>query len=273
MQICLKDILPPILINPLRKIRYVLDYLRPKSMKEQVNEKHVKYIVKPYISPILNSFSQFNEDLLIDLIFLSKDVGFYVDVGANDPIFQSNTKRFYDRGWCGINIEPSKEQLDKFETTRFRDINLNIGIGLNKGNMVFYKLEGDSTLSSFNKNVANFMATKFGLSIIETTVNVLRLIDIYENYLVDKHVDFITIDTEGSDLDVLKSNDWTRFRPSIIMVEVDGQYTDIVDYLSSANYLLIFNNYHNGIFIDLKSSLANLNNIVNDCSASLENTI
>lgn len=244
-KLCLCDFVPPVLVGHLKKIRLFLKLSSNKSEDAPVH---------PFVSPALGSYSQFNEDLLIDLFLASKGKGFYLDIGANDPSFNSNTKRFSDKGWSGINIEPEVDSFDKFCVSRTRDINLNIGVGPVKGTLTFYKVVGDSTLSSFNIKIAKKMAMKFGLTIEEIVVDVLRLVDVFENYVQDNQVDFLSVDTEGIDLEVLQSNDWNRFRPTLVMVEIDNQYHEIVGYMSRCNYMLLYNNYHNGIFVDKTTS-------------------
>lgn len=259
MQIQIRDFIPPILIGLINKIRRLI--LFPAANEDMLNTKQY---VKPYICPSLESFSQFNEDLLIDLLFLSKGNGFYVDVGANDPVINNNTKRFYDKGWHGINIEPCIEEHEKLKSARLRDTNLNIGIGPVRDMMTFYKVQGDSTLSSFNKTTAIQMAKCYGLQVLEKEVPILRLVDIHDDYLKGNHVDFMSVDAEGFDLDALKSNDWRIFRPTLVLVEVDSQYNEIVEYMSFCNYLLIYNNNHNGIFLAKDTTESNLKAIVRD---------
>jgi FkbM family methyltransferase len=252
-ELCLRDFIPPILLRAVKKIRSRINGLQDNGEDRPL---------QPFISPAFRSFSQFNEDLLIDLLFGSKNNGFYLDIGANDPSFNNNMKRFYDKGWSGINIEPGIDSIKKFCESRIRDINLNIGVGPVKGSLTFYQVIGDSTLSSFNDKIAKKMAAKFGLTIDEIAIDVLRLIDVYEQYVKDKQVDFMSVDTEGLDLEVLQSNDWDRFRPTLIMVEIDNQYHQIVEYLSHCNYVLVYNNYHNGIFIDKATSEKYLKDLV-----------
>lgn len=238
---CLRDFVPPILVVAFKKVR---SFLKLNS------NRNAEVPVEPFVSPALGSFSQFNEDLLIDLLLGLRNKGLYLDIGANDPSFNSNTKRFYDKGWSGINIEPSVNSFRKFCLSRTRDINLNIGVGPVKGKLPFYQVVGDSTLSSFNREIASKMAAKFGLTIEEAAIDVLRLVDVFEHYIKDNKVDFMSVDAEGLDLAILQSNDWERFRPLLVIVEIDNQYQDIVEYMNRCNYLLIFNNYHNGIFLD-----------------------
>jgi len=239
--ILLRDFIPPIMLPCLRKIKSHINHISPNSSD---------LTIKSFVSPVLGSYSQFNEDLIIDLLFALKENGYYLDIGANDPSFVSNTKRFYDRGWSGINIEPGKESFEKLCSNRSRDINLNVGLGPAKSTSTFYQVIGDSRLSSFDKKIAYRMATRLRLPVSEIQIEVLRLVDVFEYYIKDKHVDFMSVDAEGLDLEILQSNDWERFRPTLIIVEIDNQYHRIVEFMNSCKYMLIYNNAHNGIFID-----------------------
>jgi FkbM family methyltransferase len=236
----LRAFIPPVLVEPIERIGSFLKRI-PYETKPSI---------QPFVSPVLGSHSQFNEDLLIDLLMISKKNGFYLDIGANDPSFNNNMKRFYDKGWSGINIEPGVDSIKKFSENRPLDINLNIGVGPFKGTLTFYQVVGDSTLSSFNKNIAKKMASKFGLAIEEIEIDVLRLTDVFEEYVKGRQVDFMSVDAEGLDLEILESNNWKKFRPTLVMIEIDNQYREIIEYMDHKNYRLIFNNYHNGIFID-----------------------
>ena len=93
------------------------------------------------------------------LFYLFYDIsyGFYIDVGANDPIIYSTTKSFYDKGWNGINIEPLPDKYKLLTIFRKRDINLQIGIGNKEGNMTL-KVDGYNGCKSsliYDKNSSN----------------------------------------------------------------------------------------------------------------------
>ena len=89
------------------------------------------------------SYAQNYEDVTLRRAFPDIDTGFYVDVGAYDPVFDSVTKWFSDTGWSGINIEPNPERLRLLEAQRPRDINLGCAIGERAGTMPFYMFNGD----------------------------------------------------------------------------------------------------------------------------------
>ena len=84
------------------------------------------------------TYSQFYEDLILLCAFYDVQKGFYIDIGANDPERISVTKAFYLKGWNGINIEPLPDKYSSLLQKRPRDINLQIGVGKNKGNMRLY---------------------------------------------------------------------------------------------------------------------------------------
>ena len=109
----------------------------------------------PMIAYMKLSYSQDGEDRLIRTLFQHhKDYkGFYVDVGAYHPFEYSNTVLLYQKGWTGINIEPNPEHHKLFMRFRKRDLNLNIGIGLSKGNATQY-LFNKPALNSFDRNLS-----------------------------------------------------------------------------------------------------------------------
>ena len=197
----------------------------------------------------LSTHSQYREDLVIDTLFKHKSNGFYVDIGANDPDVLSNTKLFYNRGWRGINVEPEPNLHTKLCCHRVGDINLRVGVGPETGIMTFYRMSAD-TLSSFNKQAALQAGKLYGGTLIgEEPTPVAKLADILADNLLGRSIDFMSVDAEGYDLAVLKSNDWSRFRPSVIIVEINVGGNDIVAFLLKQEYVLIFDNGTNGIFV------------------------
>jgi FkbM family methyltransferase len=197
----------------------------------------------------LSSYSQYREDLVIDALFKHKPDGFYVDIGANDPDVLSNTKLFYGRGWRGINVEPEPNLHAKLCAQRTRDINIKAGVGPKPGVMTFYRMSAD-TLSSFNKRAALQAGLLYGATLLsEVQIQVRTLTDILASHLKGMKIDLMSVDAEGYDLAVLESNDWSRFRPSVIIVEINVSGNDIVSFLQKQDYVLIFDNTTNGVFV------------------------
>ena len=100
-----------------------------------------------------NTYTPFGDDIIIDNLLGRKKRGFYIDIGAYDPTRFSNTKRFYLRGWRGINVEPNPKRIGLFNKYRPRDVNLNIGIASKNGSLNFFRFEPES-LSTFSNKVA-----------------------------------------------------------------------------------------------------------------------
>lgn len=209
------------------------------------------------------SFSQKGEDLVIDKYFNHKKKGFYIDIGAYDPMLNSNTKFFYDRGWNGINIEPNPTRIKLFEGARKRDINLNLGVGSANGKTIFYELEANG-LSTFSEKEANSMISVGHKLKRKIKVQMHKLEEIMKKY-VKSGVDFISIDTEALDLEVLKSNDWKKYRPKILCIETldfadlltstkgnISKKETISSYLSGKGYKEYFSNGLNTLYIDSK---------------------
>ena len=195
---------------------------------------------------VRHSYSQQGEDIVIDTLLGNKKSGFYVDVWAHDPVRFSNTKRFYDRGWKGINIEPNPLLINKFEKTRKRDTNLNIGISKKNGRLFFYEFL-PSTVSTFSEKEKN-RCLKEGFKLQSMSkISVRTLKFVLNKYCRSKQIEFLSIDTEGTDLAVLESNNWEKVKPTVICVETNKN-NKIAAYLKERGYQLITDNGINSVF-------------------------
>lgn len=162
------------------------------------------------------SYAQNFEDVILARAFRQKTDGFYVDIGAMDPELHSVTKYFYDQGWHGINVEPSQRFHDKLSQQRVRDINLRVGVGATPGERTFYDSEVHG-LSTFSADLADHFA-QTRCAFTPCRVEVLSLREICERHCSGT-IDFMKIDVEGAEKEVIESGDWIRFRPRIVLVE------------------------------------------------------
>lgn len=190
------------------------------------------------------------EDEILDRLTGFKPVGFYIDVGANSPDIDSLTKCFYKRGWNGINIEPVLDHHSALCQMRPRDINLIGACGEKSGYLTLY--------------VENYLTKGLSTAKIEyadptwTTqqVPVDTLTNICDWYAKDKEIDFLKIDVEGYELDVVKGMDWTKYRPRVLCLEAVQPNSTIEAYaewepiLLQNGYTFVEKNIHNRFYID-----------------------
>lgn len=191
-------------------------------MIKAIKKVLLKYLPVNYFA-YSKSYSQDGEDMILKAIYEQKKgyKGFFVDVGAHHPVRYSNTNYFYKRGWKGINIEPTPSAIGAFNTFRKRDINLNIGIGPEKTKLKFYCFN-EPALNSFSEEVSKRIDAESGKYKIikELDIDVLPLSDVLDQYLpANTTIDFLSIDVEGLDYQVLLSNNWDKYKPGVILVE------------------------------------------------------
>lgn len=170
------------------------------------------------------SFAQEGEDLLLARLFEDQARGFYVDVGAHHPTRFSNTHLLHKRGWRGINIDATPGSMAAFRRARPDDINLEIAVSSEGGPSALYRFD-EAALNSLSKglSIQRNEETRYSIeSTVELATRPLR--DVLSQYLPHdvERIDLLTIDVEGHDLDVLKSNDWERFRPRVLLIEIVG---------------------------------------------------
>jgi FkbM family methyltransferase len=179
----------------------------------------------------LRSWSQEGEDQILRRIFERKKNGFYLDIGAHHPKRFSNTFLFYKRGWRGINIDAMPGSMRAFQKTRPRDINLELGIGEEQSTLDYYVFN-EPALNSFSRELSEERHAADSAYLINEVikVNVLPLSELLKQYLpAGQNIDFMSVDVEGLDLQVLKSNDWEKNRPSYVLSEVLGSSLHEID--------------------------------------------
>jgi FkbM family methyltransferase len=163
------------------------------------------------------SYAQNLEDVMLNRLFGEVEDGFYIDVGACDPVQDSVTHSFYQKGWCGINIEPNVAFFNKLVASRERDINLRVAISDTEGTVNFQNVNG-SGISAIGTH-AKEIADKLGYATTTETINTVTLTQIAQQYCKDKNIHFLKIDVEGHELQVVKGADWTSFRPEVLVIE------------------------------------------------------
>ncbi len=163
-----------------------------------------------------NFYAQFYEDYILSIVLSNIDKGYYVDVGANSPDFDSVTKHFYLKGWRGINIEPIKKWHDAYMIERPDDININQGVSNFEGEIDFYVSSMD-LMSTGNIDFAD-NARRKGYSYDKQKIQVTTL-----NRILEKHylpsITFMKIDVESMEKQILEGLDLSKYRPIILIIE------------------------------------------------------
>ena len=162
------------------------------------------------------SYSLNAVDLIIDYIFKDKDIGTYVDVGAQHPISNNNTYLLFKRGWSGINIDLDRKNIDLFNLSRPNDINLNYAISDKEGETDFYFYHESSPINTLNKKVKEYQKAK--ISEIKK-INTFTLNNVFKKINFDKNIDYLNIDVEGYEDKVLSGFDINKYKPSVVSVE------------------------------------------------------
>jgi len=181
------------------------------------------------------SYAQYGEDVVLNRIFGQQSTGFYVDVGANDPLVDSVTQHFYVKGWSGINIEPLAGPFERLTQARPRDINLNVAVSDRQGLLLFHELPVKAGLSTFNPELAAHYRSQ-GELMVEKRIPTIPLREICETH-VRQPIDFMKIDAEGHEYEVVLGMDWIRWRPRVLVIEAGWHPERWESMLLEASYL------------------------------------
>ncbi len=204
-------------------------------------------IIKNKIFLPRKSYAHTEEDLFILKKFKNKK-GFYVDVGCHHPTRLNNCHLLYKNGWSGINIDISKLSINLFNLVRKRDININKAVSLKQKKVRFYYDKLISFYISLNKRKE---LDRFREISSDTLSNIIS-----KTKYKDKKIDFLSIDTEGKDFEVLRSLNFRKYDPKYICIEIYHNKNErfnvkknlIYKYLIKKNYKLLLNKRENYIF-------------------------
>jgi len=172
----------------------------------------------------LKSYSQEGEDMVLRRLFEGQKTGFYVDIGAHHPQRFSNTFFFYKKGWAGINIDAMPGSMKLFDKVRPRDMNLELAVS-DKNEILTYFIFNEPALNGFSEELSK-SRDGMGQYFIEKTMEIKtitlkKILD--DNLRIGDQVDFLSIDVEGLDIAVLKSNNFNIYRPKVILIELLGK--------------------------------------------------
>jgi FkbM family methyltransferase len=206
------------------------------------------------------SFSQCGEDRIVAFILdtLSTPQPTYLDLGANDPRRLNNTFFFYLRGGRGVLVEPDPRLVRRLKARRRRDTIVQAGVGTRTMAADLFLLQ-PSSLNTFSRSVADaYQASgKHQLKGVQSTT-ILGINDLLRRYFAGGGPDFVSLDIEGMDLEILHAWDFRLSRPAVFCVETLTYDTEnrglkrpeMTPLLESAGYWLYADTYINSIYVD-----------------------
>ena len=195
---------------------------------------------------------QYGQDIIAYLCLKNKKNGFYIDIGAYDGIRLSNTYIFEKLGWKGFCVEASPKNFEALQKNRKCDLY-------------------NCAVSSKNVGKAKFLTSTVGvLDVLDThnteghkkriekesdknmeyvEVDTMTFEELMSNYKDINHIDFMSLDIEGGELDVLKSIDFDKYSFGLITVEYNDNYDEILELMNSKGYKKLMDNHCDLIFI------------------------
>jgi FkbM family methyltransferase len=223
----------------------VLDPLRAAWQMYVVSARHSR-----------RSYAQEGEDLAVDRLLGGPATGFYVEVGCHHPYRFSNTYLFYRRGWRGLCIDPLPGTRALFARHRPRDTVIEKGVAEQPGALNYYMFN-EAALNTFDERTARERDGRDGYRIDRVVpVQTQTLASIIGEHAKGARIDFLSVDVEGLDLQVLRSNDWQKHRPKIVIAELlksglESLESDPVSaYLRSLGYRPQAKTGHSVLFTD-----------------------
>jgi FkbM family methyltransferase len=238
------------IINNLKKIA---KFILPNDLIERLKYSDL------FERQAIKSYSQYGEDTILKTVFEDRKTGFYVDVGAHDPKICSNTYFFYKKGWSGINLDAMPGSMNLFNKIRPRDINLEIAIADKRQEMTFFEFS-QPLFNSLDENLSRQRERAgIGEIIKEEKISTKTLEEILKIYLPkNQKINFLSVDVEGLDLQVLHSNNWELFRPEYILAEClywnfDRIHNnEIYQFLSEKGYIFFAKTIYTVIFVAIE---------------------
>ena len=204
-----------------------------------------------------NHYSEFAEDVMVNRIFKNYNDGMYIDIGAYHPQKGSLTYSLYKKGWKGVNIDISKTSIDLFNISRPTDLNINSAISNFNGETFYYENSPINQQNSLIKDNDNQKKVKIKCN----TLN-----DVLEKNNIIK-VDYINIDTEGTELQVLNGIDFKKYKPMLLTIEDnsfnlnDPSKLKKISFMKKNNYEII-NIIGVTMFFINKNKVLEINNLI-----------
>jgi len=158
------------------------------------------------------SWSQGGEDLALLHAIMGKRDGLYIDVGAHHPSRFSVTRHLYQMGWSGVNVDANQELINAFNEVRTRDVNLCAAVGLEA--RYTFTIFDEAAISTLDSEWRKKFISENNKIAKEVEVEGRKLRSILDDFQPKKRIDLLSIDAEGSDLQVLQSLEFETLEKS-----------------------------------------------------------
>ena len=205
-----------------------------------------------------NTYAMEAEDILANSILRNIKYGTYIDLGCNHPTINNNTYLFYQSGWKGLAIDGNINFRKLWKTIRPNDIFENAVISGHGNKSDFYVFDKNECSTNDFEQMTLY-SKKFKL-IEKKIIKTEYLCNIKNKYNID-HVDLLNIDVEGSEFEIIKSIDYNKFRPSLILVEEKNYNlnnpTNLNIFLKQNDYKIISKTLLNSFYIDRRNTIFN----------------
>ena len=205
-------------------------------------------------------FSQYYEDYILAYVFRDQDTGVYVDVGSAGPSDLSVTKRFYNNGWRGLNIDANPAYAQHYQKVRPGDRFINLGVSDEEGELIFYDCGPKCPVSTFSADNAAYISKTYGHKFTEKSIPVATMAQILKKH-PQPQISFMNVDVEGWETQVLRGYDFSGVRPEVIVAESTKAYTETPNHqqwepiVLNNNYVLAMNDGQNRYYLDRRSPL------------------
>jgi hypothetical protein len=228
------------------------------TSKEKIKDYNEGFLWRTYVNFYAKRaggvyFGQNLEDQVLSQ-YLTEPKGAYVDIGAGWPVQGSNTYFFYIQGWSGITVDPIKSNFELHKLFRKRDKQVQALIGCVPGVVDFYRFE-PYEYSTSNPEVAKEVAMRDDTRLIEIERHQILRLDELRIHGLPLEPTLLSVDVEGNDIEVLKSNNWTEYLPRVICIETWSNQIDyedeIIKFLAQYDYQLVSEMSVSRIFVHL----------------------
>ena len=181
-------------LNPFKLIYFIFQFLKFKFKPRIIN-------------------ANWGLDVVIKDIFKNKKKGIYIDVGCHHPLINNNTYLLYKNGWRGINVDLDFSSIDMFNYFRPDDCNKLKAVSNIKGFTKFYFFHNRAPKNTISKKSSK--GAKLIKSIeTDTLDNIIK-----KSKFLIKKIDFLSIDVEGNELNVLKGLNFKKYKPKVVVLE------------------------------------------------------